>query len=184
MTLSDVGQLLEMLADEENIPYELDDLLPFIVKQAQDMNLLSRDVSTNYVDIMRKAIPTRYDLRPRTSAAGKKTSKKEKERKIADPDAPSTSQVPDSPPLKRRKGSSDNIQLAILDCLHSVEEKLDTTNTLLGQLINNFQSWRQLDLPRSQSAVSMAPPSLPSVQTSAVSAGQESLSLLTPMILD
>jgi hypothetical protein len=182
MTTGDVAQLFEFLSEEERLSYEPDDMLPFLVKQCQYMNLLSRDISTNYVEL-RKALTARYDLRPSTATTMKKTTKKDKEKKQVEGDIPSTSHAPDSPPLRKRKPTGDISSSEILECLQAIDLKLETINMLLGQLINNFQSWRQLDLPRGPTAVSMAPPAPPSVQTSATSGGQESVTLLTPMVL-
>jgi hypothetical protein len=188
MTLNDAERLLESLVGDDSFPTDIDDALQFLIRRCQDMNVLSRDPTTNYLDIMKRAATPRYDLRQTTGLPSKKAAKKEKERdkgsKLPDTEAPSTSHPPDSPPPRKRRPTGDILSTEVLECLQTISQKLDTTNMLLGQLINNFQSWRQLDLPRGPTAVSMAPPAPPSIQSSATSVGQESVTLLTPMVLD
>jgi hypothetical protein len=55
LTLVDVAQFLDHLSLEESIPQEVDELVPFLIQQAQDLNLLSRDVTANYAEVMKRA---------------------------------------------------------------------------------------------------------------------------------
>jgi hypothetical protein len=60
----------------------------------------------------------------------------------------------------------------ILSCVRNIADKIDTTNILLRQLTNSFQSY-QVNLPYGTPATSMAPPASPSTPSTTSSMEEE-----------
>jgi hypothetical protein len=94
---------------------------------------------------------------------------------------------PEVPAKKRRIEATTDVVVAAFksleSCLKSLEEKMDLNNVLLNQMVTNFQSWRQLEIPRVPSVLTTGTPSIPFMPAS-MSSDSSSFTLQPPMNID
>jgi hypothetical protein len=72
----------------------------------------------------------------------------------------------------------DRVNVEILHSLKNIDQKLDTSNKILSQLVTSFQSWRQIDISRGPLATSIPAPEVPRIQSAASSDEDDELNFL------